>query len=59
MSAEETHRDLIRALELASGLESGISWYDVADTKRELHELMAKYFVPPYEDGEVDDSELS
>lgn len=55
MSAEETHRDVVRALELAFDLEAGISWYDVTETKRELHALMAKYFVPPYEDGKVDE----
>ncbi len=55
MSAEETHRDLLRAQELAFDLEAGISWYDVTDTKRELHKLMAKYFVSPYEDGKLDE----
>jgi len=55
MSETETYHDLIRALELAWDLECGISWYDVTETKQELHQLMAKYFVEPFEDGKVDE----
>ena len=49
MSAEETWRDLVRALELAWDLECGISWYDVEGTKKELNRLRWKYLVDPYD----------
>jgi len=52
MIAEETHRDLIRALELAWDLECGISWYDVTATKDELNELRRKYHVDPWDEDE-------
>ena len=50
MSAEDTHRDLIRALELAWALEVGISWHDVSQEKEELKELYKKYGVGPYDE---------
>ena len=52
MSAEDTHRDLIRTLELAWALEVGISWHDVSKEKEELNELYKKYGVGPYDSQE-------
>ena len=51
MSEEETHRNLIRALELAWKLECGIGWYDVSKDKEELDELYKKYQVGPYSES--------
>ena len=58
MSAEETHRDLIRALELAADLSAGVGWYDVEDTRKELNALRCKYHIKGYEmeDEDMQDS---
>ncbi len=54
MNAEEIHRDLVRALELAADLSAGVGWYDVEDTRKELTALRYKYQVEGYETEDED-----